>query len=177
MLKKVNPEIDQQAFVIIEEEVRAVMREALAADALNEQITYPIYHRHLSAADIQALVDFYKTPAGRRVLAALPVITEEGRRARTGLGCRTRPEDEGTCPRATERRRTRGLTWIDRSVEVLEDLHDLLDAASRTCHLDDGVRLGSREQSHEIDHAVLRHDLDPVGVRILGGGQSALHLE
>tara|TARA_A100001037_G_C14944053_1_gene541904 strand:- start:725 stop:835 length:111 start_codon:yes stop_codon:yes gene_type:complete len=36
VLKKVNPEIDQQAFVIIEEEVRAVMREALAADALNE---------------------------------------------------------------------------------------------------------------------------------------------
>lgn len=36
VLKKVNPEIDQQAFVIIEEEVRAVMREALAGDALNE---------------------------------------------------------------------------------------------------------------------------------------------
>lgn len=92
VLKKVNPEIDQQAFVIIEEEVRAVMREALAGDALNEQITYPIYHRHLSAADIQALVDFYKTPAGRRVLAALPVITEEGRRAGQAWGAELVPK-------------------------------------------------------------------------------------
>ena len=114
VLKKVNPEIDQQAFVIIEEEVRAVMREALAGDVLNEQITSPIYHRHLSAADIQALVDFYKTPAGRRVLAALPVITEEGRRAGQAWGAELVPKMQA---RVLERLKTpNSWTNVDRPI-------------------------------------------------------------
>jgi hypothetical protein len=38
---------------------------------------YIVYDRHLSVDDIKAMTEFYKTPAGQRILAALPQITQE----------------------------------------------------------------------------------------------------
>jgi hypothetical protein len=38
---------------------------------------YIVYDRHLSVEDIKAMTEFYKTPAGQRILAALPQITQE----------------------------------------------------------------------------------------------------
>lgn len=38
---------------------------------------YIVYDRHLSVDDIKAMTEFYKTPAGQRILAALPRITQE----------------------------------------------------------------------------------------------------
>jgi hypothetical protein len=37
----------------------------------------PIYRKHLQAGDIKALLTFYKTPSGQRVLKSLPLITQE----------------------------------------------------------------------------------------------------
>ncbi len=35
----------------------------------------PVYKAHVSLEDMKAMRDFYKTPAGRRISAALPAIT------------------------------------------------------------------------------------------------------
>ncbi len=37
----------------------------------------PIYDKHLSHDDIKASIAFYETPAGRRIIKALPKITHE----------------------------------------------------------------------------------------------------
>ncbi len=37
----------------------------------------PIYQRHLTTADVDALVSFYSTPAGRKMLRELPAILSE----------------------------------------------------------------------------------------------------
>jgi len=37
----------------------------------------PIYEKHLSHEDVKALIKFYETPAGQRVIKALPLITQE----------------------------------------------------------------------------------------------------
>jgi hypothetical protein len=37
----------------------------------------PAYQKHLSAADVQAAIDFYSSEAGKRLLENLPVITRE----------------------------------------------------------------------------------------------------
>jgi hypothetical protein len=37
----------------------------------------PVYQKHLSAADVQAGIDFYSSDAGKRLLEKLPVITRE----------------------------------------------------------------------------------------------------
>jgi hypothetical protein len=41
----------------------------------------PIYAEHLSLDDINALVAFYKTPAGQHVIQALPLIIQESQNA------------------------------------------------------------------------------------------------
>lgn len=41
------------------------------------QMVIPIYTRHLSAEDVKAMLAFYKTPAGQRVVKAMPAITQE----------------------------------------------------------------------------------------------------
>ncbi len=41
----------------------------------------PIYANHLSLEDIQALLNFYRTPAGQRIINALPLIVQESQNA------------------------------------------------------------------------------------------------
>lgn len=50
-----------------------------AAQVNDAQI--PIYANHLSLEDIQALLNFYQTPAGQRIIKALPLIVEESQNA------------------------------------------------------------------------------------------------
>lgn len=51
-------------------------RKDINADALID-LCVPIYDKHLSHADIKELIRFYETPAGKRILKALPLITQE----------------------------------------------------------------------------------------------------
>jgi len=41
----------------------------------------PIYARHLSEADVDGMLAFYRGPVGRRIIKALPEITAESQRA------------------------------------------------------------------------------------------------
>ena len=50
-----------------------------AAQVNDTQI--PIYANHLSIEDIQALLNFYQTPAGQRIIKALPLIVQESQNA------------------------------------------------------------------------------------------------
>jgi hypothetical protein len=46
----------------------------------------PVYARHFSLEDIQALTHFYESPAGQRVVKELPKVTEESRAMGAKLG-------------------------------------------------------------------------------------------
>lgn len=54
------------------------------ADIVNAII--PVYARHFSLEDIQALTQFYESPVGQRVVKELPQVTEESRGIGTKLG-------------------------------------------------------------------------------------------
>jgi len=45
-------------------------------DELVERLT-PVYERHLSQEDLQAVVEFYESPAGKRFAESTPLITGE----------------------------------------------------------------------------------------------------
>ena len=45
-------------------------------DALVDLVV-PIYDKHLSAEDVKALLTFYQSPSGQRVIKALPAIMAE----------------------------------------------------------------------------------------------------
>lgn len=50
------------------------MRQSLAAVDL-EAAFVPAYQKYFSQEDMQSVIDFYKSPAGRRMLAAQPLIS------------------------------------------------------------------------------------------------------
>lgn len=55
------------------------------SEMLAEQVI-PIYDKHLSAEDIKGLIQFYESPLGQRMVAALPQIARESQSAGYQLG-------------------------------------------------------------------------------------------
>lgn len=51
-------------------------RAELSGDEMIDKIV-PIYNKYLSAEDIKGLINFYKSPVGKRTLNVLPQITRE----------------------------------------------------------------------------------------------------
>lgn len=79
MLATLRP-MFEQAYPTVPPEVMDELLEETHAElaALDlAALAVPVYARHLSAEDIRGLLDFYRTPLGRRVVEKLPVIVEE----------------------------------------------------------------------------------------------------
>lgn len=51
-----------------------------------EAMVLPVYERHFSAEELQALLRFFETPAGRAFLEKQPVIQQESMEAGQALG-------------------------------------------------------------------------------------------
>jgi hypothetical protein len=39
---------------------------------------YPIYHKHLTLAEVRGLIQFYKTPLGQKAISVMPKMSQEG---------------------------------------------------------------------------------------------------
>ncbi len=96
--------VPDRAYDILAEEISAIMKEELNAGSFNEMM-YPVYHKYLTATDLQALIDFYSSPEGKKIAELLPQISQEGMMAGQQWGLslspkiqeriRTRLEEEG----------------------------------------------------------------------------------
>jgi hypothetical protein len=64
-----------------------VMDEMLAQVSVDEilQATEPVYEKHLTKGDVDALVAFYSSPRGQRILAEMPAMTSEAMQAASGI--------------------------------------------------------------------------------------------
>lgn len=51
-----------------------------------EAMEVPIYAKHFSDADLQALIDFYSSPVGKRVISEMPAVTQESMAAGQAWG-------------------------------------------------------------------------------------------
>ena len=49
------------------------------------QAMVPVYQKHFTKGDIEALVAFYSTPTGQKLLKELPAITQEAMQASSGV--------------------------------------------------------------------------------------------
>jgi hypothetical protein len=54
----------------------AEMKKRLQKEDLYKMVA-PAYRKNLSSGDVKAMLAFYKTPAGQRVIKVLPAITQE----------------------------------------------------------------------------------------------------
>ena len=77
ILKQSNPDVDPRAFDIVRDEVTTIMREEMVDKKALNEISYPVYHKYLTLADINQLIEFYKSPIGQKVIDVMPRISAE----------------------------------------------------------------------------------------------------
>jgi len=49
-------------------------------------VLIPLYQKHLTQAEVRALIDFYRTPTGASVIAKMPALTQESMAVGVALG-------------------------------------------------------------------------------------------
>jgi len=78
-----TPEQKQQIRQMVTEE----MTQALGPQAIREMMeaTVPVYQRHLSKSDLQAMMAFYSSPVGQKVLREQPAMMQESMKAAAGI--------------------------------------------------------------------------------------------
>src|SRR4029077_17344951 len=64
-----------------------VMHQALGPAAINEMLeaTVPVYQRHLTKTDLEAMVAFYASPVGQKILHEQPAMVQESMEASAGI--------------------------------------------------------------------------------------------
>jgi hypothetical protein len=71
-IRRARPDIPPRAFEIVEEVVNSELRDALSSDFLHALT--PIYAKYFTEEDIRSLIDFYKTPLGRKTITTMPAV-------------------------------------------------------------------------------------------------------
>ena len=74
--KKQSQEILNSMIKMLPEDVRNSFKKALNPDEMIELIT-PVYEKYLTAEDLESIIKFYKSPAGKKLLEAQPKIMKD----------------------------------------------------------------------------------------------------
>lgn len=77
-LQQADPDVDPRAFDIIREESRQLFHEEFAVKKSLYPYMYPIYHKHLTLAEVRGLIQFYRTPLGQKAISVMPKMSREG---------------------------------------------------------------------------------------------------
>lgn len=78
-IKKRHPEVSDAELARRERESEDLIKNFPLDEMLNEMI--PIYQRHFTKSDIDAMIAFYSSPAGQKFLHETPAVTAETMRA------------------------------------------------------------------------------------------------
>jgi uncharacterized protein len=87
MTQERMPEATPEQKKQIREMMDDVMRQALGPATIHEMLeaTIPVYQRHLSKADLDAMVAFYSSPTGQKILREQPAMVQESMQAASGI--------------------------------------------------------------------------------------------
>lgn len=92
MLKAMRPDIPDRTLIVMDRELMGLFSEKMGGpDGLVEQVV-PIYHKHLTHAEIRELIAFYETPIGRKTIAIMPQVVAESMQAGQRWGQALAPE-------------------------------------------------------------------------------------
>lgn len=78
-LKKRHPEISEEELVRLDRQAEDLIQRFPLDEMLNDMI--PIYQRHFTKSDIEALTVFYSSPTGQKFLHEMPAVTAEAMQA------------------------------------------------------------------------------------------------
>jgi hypothetical protein len=97
-MKKRRPDVSDVELARLDRESEDVIKNFPLDAMLNDMI--PIYQRHFTKSDIDALVTFYSSPPGQKFLHEMPTVTPETMRA---VYPRIQAEVEAALKRAEEK--------------------------------------------------------------------------
>ena len=76
-VKQARPDIPAATFDTIADEVNNVVSEAMSAPGGFVELIIPVYDKHFTTAELDALIAFYKTPVGIKTVSVMPQVTQE----------------------------------------------------------------------------------------------------
>jgi uncharacterized protein len=78
-LRKSNPQITDEEIAKLDAQSDDLLQGMPIDGMLDDMI--PVYQKHLSKSDVDAMVGFYSSPTGQRILKEMPAMTAEGMQA------------------------------------------------------------------------------------------------
>jgi len=85
-----TPVTEQVQKIVVDEALADFVPRFSDLDILTD-LYAPYYHEHLTQAELQELLDFYKSPLGTKILTALPAIAQGGATALQQAGLERLP--------------------------------------------------------------------------------------
>jgi len=87
MIHEKVPEATAEQKKKIQQMLEEVMHEALGPAAIQEMLeaTVPVYQRHLTKADLEAMMAFYSSSIGQKILHEQPAMVQESMEASAGI--------------------------------------------------------------------------------------------
>ena len=78
-LKRRHPDISEEELAKIDKDSEEILK-GYPVDGLIEDMI-PVYQKHLNKSDVDAMVAFYASPTGQKILREMPAMTSEGMQA------------------------------------------------------------------------------------------------
>jgi uncharacterized protein len=78
-LRKREPQITDEEIAKLDAQSDELLKGMPIDGMLDDMI--PVYQKHLSRSDVDAMVGFYSSPTGRKILKEMPAMTAEGMQA------------------------------------------------------------------------------------------------
>jgi hypothetical protein len=81
-MKKRYPDITDLELARIDDLMAETMKDFPVDGMLDDMI--PVYQKHLTKPDVDAMISFYSSPTGQKILREMPAMTSEGMQAAYG---------------------------------------------------------------------------------------------
>jgi hypothetical protein len=78
-IKKHNPDVTDEEIAKLDAMSGQFLKDLPIDEMLDDMV--PVYQRHLTKADVDAMVGFYSSPTGQKILTEMPAMTAEGMQA------------------------------------------------------------------------------------------------
>ena len=83
-------QVDPVVIQIVQDEVKQVMQDEFVANGFIQEMSYELYDKYFTTAELEEVVAFYKSPIGQKITSVLPQLTQEsmlaGQRHAESLG-------------------------------------------------------------------------------------------
>jgi len=78
-VKKQNPDVTDEDIAKVDAISEEVMKNLPLEGLLDDMV--PVYQKHLTKSDVDAMIGFYSTATGQKILREMPAMTSEGMQA------------------------------------------------------------------------------------------------